>query len=161
MASKKPTILLIPGSFHPPSLWKGIQDPLHKAGYRTSTLPLLSNDQLPETKENITELEAEAIHGHVATLLDSGEDVLVVMHSYGGVPGTQGMKGLSKDERRKAGKPGGVVGLVYLCAFMLWEGARILEDCILARQDFLGKLRFDQSVSFRAFTLSTAVLSRF
>ena len=147
MTMSKPTILLIPGSFHPPELWKGVQDPLHGLGYQISTLPLLSNDQLPETHEDITQREATFIHQHVEKLLDGGQDVLVVMHSYGGVPGTEGLKGLGKIERKAASKPNGVVGLVYLCAFMLWEGARILEDCILARDDFMGKLQFDTTVS--------------
>lgn len=40
------------------------------------------------------------------------------MNSYGGFPGTEATKGLSKGEREKGGKEGGVVALVYLASFI-------------------------------------------
>jgi hypothetical protein len=40
------------------------------------------------------------------------------MNSYAGFPGTESSKGLSKTEREKEGKKGGIVALVYLAAFI-------------------------------------------
>lgn len=48
-----------------------------------------------------------------------GNDVLVIMHSYGGFPGGAACEGLLKTERVKRGQKGGVVGVVYVSAFAL------------------------------------------
>jgi hypothetical protein len=55
-------------------------------------------------------------------LLDSGTDILLVLHSYGGLPGAAAAKGLSKVEREKEGKQGGVVGLAFITALVAREG---------------------------------------
>lgn len=127
MSPSPPIILLIPGSFHPPELWSTIQDPLQLKGYKTSTTPLLSNGVLPQLHNDIRQREISAIHAHVLSLLDSGSDVLVVMHSYAGISGTDAMAGLSVQERKAGGKSNGVIGLVYLCAFMLAEGEGLFD----------------------------------
>jgi hypothetical protein len=44
------------------------------------------------------------------------------MHSAGGVTGSEGTINLSKSERQAAGKPGGVIRMVYLTAFANPEG---------------------------------------
>ena len=47
------------------------------------------------------------------------------MHSAGGVTGSEATKNLSKPARQQTGKPGGVVRMVYLCAFAAPEGASV------------------------------------
>ncbi len=37
-----------------------------------------------------------------------GKDIVLVVHSYGGVPGNEAVQGYSKAERQKQGKQGGV-----------------------------------------------------
>jgi hypothetical protein len=59
------------------------------------------------------------------TLLFVGNDVVVVVHSAGGVTGSEATKNLSKPERENAGKKGGVVRMVYLCAFAAPEGVGV------------------------------------
>jgi hypothetical protein len=51
----------------------------------------------------------------------------VVMHSYGGIPGSDAMKGLGRAERSGKGLKGGVVALVYICAWMLPEGKCVAD----------------------------------
>jgi hypothetical protein len=52
------------------------------------------------------------------------------MHSIGRVLGSPASKGLSKGEREKEGKQGGMVHLVYICALAaeeevsLWDATR-------------------------------------
>lgn len=48
------------------------------------------------------------------------------MHSYGGLPGATAAKGLSKSERKAAGKPGGIIGLIFICAFIAKDGQSLL-----------------------------------
>jgi pimeloyl-ACP methyl ester carboxylesterase len=47
-------------------------------------------------------------------LADQGKDVILIGHSYGGVPISQSPKGLVKEERKAQGKPGGIVRLAYM-----------------------------------------------
>lgn len=44
----------------------------------------------------------------------------MIMHSYGGVVGTDAIdEGMALSKCKNAGKPGGVIHLLYLCAFIL------------------------------------------
>lgn len=52
---------------------------------------------------------------------------MVCVHSYGGLPGSEATKGLSKEEREKDGKKGGVVKMCYICAFAATEGLSLFE----------------------------------
>jgi hypothetical protein len=53
--------------------------------------------------------------------LDQGQDVVLIMHSYSGVPGSASALGLSKTERAAQGKKGGVIGQIFYAA-MLQKG---------------------------------------
>lgn len=54
--------------------------------------------------------------------------MVLLMHSYGGSPGNGSAVGLSKEERERDGKKGGVVGLVFVSAYVAKEGQTIRED---------------------------------
>jgi hypothetical protein len=60
--------------------------------------------------------------------VDEGQDIVVVMLSYGGAVGTESCKGLGKAEKLKLTNPQerekvrGVIRLVYVSALMLSEG---------------------------------------
>ena len=58
------------------------------------------------------------ISDHVTGLADAGKDVLLITHSYGGTPATQTVQGLSKSERQRHGKDGGIVGLAYMTSLV-------------------------------------------
>lgn len=52
-------------------------------------------------------------------LVSQGKKVVVVMHSYGGIPGTESVKGRTRRDIAAQGKKGGVVALVYMAAFLI------------------------------------------
>jgi hypothetical protein len=54
----------------------------------------------------------------VERLADQEKNVLLIAHSYSGVPTTESVKGLSKNERKKNGKKGGIVHLGYITALV-------------------------------------------
>jgi hypothetical protein len=54
----------------------------------------------------------------VEGLANQDKDVLLISHSYGGVPMTQSVKGLSKKDRKKQDKKGGIVRLAYLTSLV-------------------------------------------
>lgn len=80
--------------------------------------------------------------------------MVLVMHSYGGIPGNGSAVGLSKKEREREDKKkkGGVVGLVLVSAYAAREGQTVRRD--LAPRDpklvekSLARLDIDVSLSF-------------
>lgn len=48
------------------------------------------------------------------------------MHSYGGCPGAMAAKGLSKAEMPAASRKGGIIGLIFICAFVAQEGQSLI-----------------------------------
>jgi hypothetical protein len=58
--------------------------------------------------------DVRAIRNLVAHYADSGRDVILVMHGYGGLPGAEALHGLGKAEREQRGLRGGVVRLVFI-----------------------------------------------
>lgn len=67
----------------------------------------------------------------------------MVMHSYAGNPGSGAAYGLSVEEREEAGLKGGVVGLIYMAAFMVPSGQSNAdtEPPPLIGMSFDGKVR--------------------
>jgi hypothetical protein len=57
--------------------------------------------------------DASVIAQEARNLADQGKDVILVGHSYSGVPMSQSTNGLGKEYRKAQGKPGGIVCLAY------------------------------------------------
>ena len=64
----------------------------------------------------------------IERLSDRGEDVVLVAHSYGGVVGTECVKGVTKSERQAQGKKGGVVRIVYLTSHVPGVGHSLTDE---------------------------------
>jgi len=120
-----PTILLVPGAWHSPTHYSTFLSALTTLGYPTVCERNPSCDSSsPHTPS--TADDASAIRALILTQLDAGHEVVVALHSYGGCPGGAAAKGLSKQERLAAGEPGGVIGLVFICAFVANEGDSLI-----------------------------------
>jgi hypothetical protein len=125
----KPTIVIIPGAWHSPVHYRLLTDALEEAKYSTlvSRLPSVNFDN-PRAVSVTTDTEFIR-DTMLLPLVNQGKDVLLVMHSYGGIPGSSAAHGISKRERQEKGKPGGVIGLAYIAATLAKEG-QSLEDVI-------------------------------
>lgn len=66
-----------------------------------------------------------AIRKAVLKELDAGKEVVVCSHSWGGIPTTNALDGLSISERVKEGKKGGVMKLAFLCSFVVPNGTSL------------------------------------
>lgn len=119
----KPAILLFPGSFVRPVLgYQPIIDHLTREGYEIKGLhppsvgpgPRQGRDGPAPTMYD----DAALIATEAEKLADEGKDVIVIGHSYGGVPVSQAPKDLSKDQRQAQGKPGGIVRLGYITSLV-------------------------------------------
>lgn len=126
MAGSHPSFLIVPGAWHQPEAYGTLVTSLRKAGYSAIVSSLPSCD--PQDPQKATcSADAEAIRKQILQLLeDEGKHVIVVCHSYGGIPGGGAALGLSKIARAKEGKQGGVTGLVFVSGFVVPEGSSLL-----------------------------------
>lgn len=118
----KPTILLVPGAWHTPAHYQPFLQRLQNAGYPTTSKQLPSVGATEPNKQTIAADTAFIREELLLPEIEQGKDVVLIMHSYGGCPGAAAAKGFSKAERTTAGKTGGIVGLVFMCAFVADEG---------------------------------------
>lgn len=122
MAMPKPTVLLIPGLWHTPEYFNALRIVLEKHSYETISRQLPSVD-CDDPSNHSAQSDADFIRSQLLLpLLDNHKRVVVVMHSYGGMPGSAAAYALSEEERSKEGLKGGVVGLVYIAAFVVPAG---------------------------------------
>jgi pimeloyl-ACP methyl ester carboxylesterase len=73
--------------------------------------------------------DAALVRGQLDQLLEEGKEVVLILHSYGGVVGTEAAAGLGLKARQKNGQTGGVIGLFYMAAFILAKGESLLSMC--------------------------------
>jgi pimeloyl-ACP methyl ester carboxylesterase len=122
----KPTFLLVPGAWHLPAYFDPLIDYLSSHGYFSVAVPLPSVNSSPA----VTSLQPDviAVADALTSLLDGGEDVVVVMHSYGGMVGTDAV---GKVVQELSTVPNGSHGnrstaklrrLVYVAAWVPLEG---------------------------------------
>lgn len=118
----KPTVVIVPGSFSPPEFYDKFVGQLSKHGYDGVAISLPSvGGKKPATMED----DAAAIAKVTSKLADEGKDVILVSHSYGGIPASESAKGLSRKERQESGKKGGISALLYVTALVVAEGASL------------------------------------
>ncbi|KAI0883619.1 alpha/beta-hydrolase [Annulohypoxylon maeteangense] len=115
-----PSILLIPGSFGIPEFYDNITEAVKAKGYEIKGLRLPSVGLKDEPRGIPPTLydDAAFIAKEVTVLADEGKDVMLIGHSYGGIAITQSTKGLTKGERQRQGKKGGIIRLSYITALV-------------------------------------------
>ncbi|PYH90963.1 alpha/beta-hydrolase [Aspergillus ellipticus CBS 707.79] len=116
------TIVFIPGAWITPALYQPFLEALAKTGYNVHYADYPSLDPMnPSTADCKT--DTEVLTKILHTLVEEeGQDVLLMMHSYAGMPGAGAACGLAKSERTQQNKPGGIVGLIFIAAFLVPEG---------------------------------------
>ena len=104
--SKNPAIALVTGAFHSPSHYQKVLTILENSKFEThcQALPCLNCDkpQVATAAKDVAYIRHESLQ----PLIEDGKEILLVMHSYGGIPGSAAAKGLSVVERREHGLKG-------------------------------------------------------
>ena len=118
-----PTIVIVPGASQSPLFYHPLADALKKYGFAVEIVKTPSVGASPGLKTY--DADVLAVRNTVTALVEKGDDVIVLMHSYGGVPGSAALKALGKEERRKDRKSGGVVRLMYVCSYALREAESV------------------------------------
>jgi pimeloyl-ACP methyl ester carboxylesterase len=161
----KPTIVIVPGSFSPASFYADLVDVLRSQGYDAMAETLQSSARSPLRQEKAATMEedAEQFHAIAEKLADQGKDVVLVTHSYGGIPGTECSKGLSKKERKAAGKSGGISQIIYVTSLVPTPGHSLRDlmgDLVPAfiNVEEVGPADLYRSRGFRKLTADTGRL---
>ncbi len=91
--STLPTIVFVPGAWHKPTYWSKVVTLLSSQGYKTLTpsLPSTEGDASTTLLDDIT-----AIRTAIISETSEGRDVVVVVHSFGSIPGASALRGLTK-----------------------------------------------------------------
>ncbi|KAI0023170.1 alpha/beta-hydrolase [Xylariomycetidae sp. FL0641] len=126
-----PTILLIQGSFQLPEVYSKLNSALVAEGYPVvqPALPSLTDHDDPDFPSRSLTDDVVAVQVELKRLVEQeGRDVLVAMHSYGGLVGSDAvLEELTASHRKEKGLPGGVIRLFFFAAFILKEGESVLE----------------------------------
>ncbi|KAL4940866.1 hypothetical protein BDV06DRAFT_230080 [Aspergillus oleicola] len=130
MSTERPSIVIVQGSFQTPLVYNDLLSGLRELGYSAHLPPLPScsdvdNDDFPT--RTLTD-DANAVAKIIEQLVKEGKLVVVVMHSYGGIVGSDAIpESLSYKARQARGQKGGVIHLFYFTAFLLEKGKSVLE----------------------------------
>ena len=85
--------------------------------------------QLPSSGNPVTShLEDTAVVRKAlqSLIVSEGKCVILVMHSYGGVAGTNAVSGLEATARMRNGEKGGVIHCLFLSAFLVPKGSSLI-----------------------------------
>ncbi|KAF6827091.1 hypothetical protein CMUS01_09151 [Colletotrichum musicola] len=143
MSAGKPTFVLAPGAWHKETCYAPLEKLLVERGYPVEAVAYPSVGAEPPVKGLAD--DAAAVRAVVEKYADEGREIVLVVHSYGGLVGANAVKGLGYKQRAKEGKKGGVITFVYLTAFVVPVGKSIKE--MLGGQ-FLPWMDFKEVSSF-------------
>lgn len=127
--SVNPAFILVPGAWHSADTWRkvvsGLQAQQHNA--IPITLPSTTGDPSAGLGEDV-----QAVRSAILTETTQGRDVVVVVHSYGGLVGESAIKGLTtrhdEDDSSSTGqKKGLVVGLALIATGFAMTGVSFIE----------------------------------
>lgn len=118
--SVKPALVLVPGAWHTSASLSSLIPLLKAEDYPVKAISLPSVGASPALPS--FDADVAAIRAAIIPLIEVNKQVILIMHSYAGMPGTEAVQGLGEAERTKDGKEGGVVRLIYLAAFIARAG---------------------------------------
>ena len=117
---EKPTLILVPGAWHSSSCYDKVIERLQQHGYSCQAVDLASvNPANPATDDADT--DARRISTAIGEVLSTGRDVLLVVHSYGGIPGSNAAYDF-KDR-----KSPGLTGIAMIASFIPQPKTSLME----------------------------------
>lgn len=127
----KPTIVFVQGSFQVPLVYQKLVKGLESSGYSVvcPTLPSCTGSDAPDFPTRTLIDDALNVRRELIRLVEyESKKVVVVMHSYGGLVGSEAVsEDLSYRWRRSQNQSGGVVHLFYYGAFILSKGQSVMS----------------------------------
>ncbi|RAL12359.1 alpha/beta hydrolase [Aspergillus homomorphus CBS 101889] len=114
MASSNPTLIFCPGAWYPPTAFESLAT--HFPGHTTHTVAFPSIQQATSVQD--LQPDIDALRTLVEQEVSAGKDVVVISHSWSGLPVNSALDGLSKTERQATGETRGVTKLIFISAFI-------------------------------------------
>ena len=123
----EPIIVLVHDMWHTPEHYRPYITALEQSAFRVYC-PLLStcNLSLPPGRRSVL-FDLDILSSLVIPLVAAGKKVIMVMHGYGGIIGSNVPENLSFDYRAARGRRGGVIHLLYMCAYILPSDRSMVE----------------------------------
>lgn len=125
MTSPNPTIVFVPGSWHTSACFGPVRDALHSRGWKTEAVDNPTVGAEPPVKR--LDDDANALRAVLERLAEQGDQIVLVVHSYGGMVGANAAKGLGYRQRQQQGLPGGIVMFMYMAAFVAPLGKSVKD----------------------------------
>ena len=125
MTVGQPIVVLIPGAFHAPVHYADLVAMLDQAGYPVMLLSLPSSNPKDPQGQSFIEDAAYIRDELLLPTLERGTNVLLVMHSYGGVPGSAAAEEVNRLYQTSPHIQGRILGLICISAFLLKEGTEV------------------------------------
>lgn len=127
MSAPKPTLFLVPGAWHPNTCFAPLSAQLAAAGFPTYLASLPSLNPVSPAADATCTADALSLQAQLLPIIQEGKEVVVVCHSYGGIPAGGAAAGLAKKDRAERNEKGGVLGLIYLSGFVVPEGVSLVQ----------------------------------
>lgn len=117
------SVVMVHGAWHVPEHYEDLVDHLKSQGFDTHCPRLpTAVDKLPVPETASMPHDTATVQSTIQGLVEKGKKIILLMHSYGGVVGTNSLNGLLWPQRQSQNLPGGVVGVVYMAAFVIPVG---------------------------------------
>lgn len=118
-SSQKPAIIIVHGAWSlPDPSYSPLKQQLEGLGYECY-LPHLRTSGGDEVRGQTWKSDVEVILDTARPLFERGREVVIVAHSYGGIPGGAATAGNGVAERAREGKAGGFRQIIYVAAFAI------------------------------------------
>lgn len=124
----RPVLVVAQGSFQKPMVYQQLCEKLREHGYVVKLPELPSCSDNPNISQFTLADDAQSVQRVVRELVDEGETVVVVCHSYGGLVGSEAIsEDLTYASRKTQGVSGGVIHMFLVASFLLPIGQSVLD----------------------------------
>lgn len=119
-SSSKPAIIIVHGAWSLPSpSYEPLKQQLEGLGYECYLPHLRTSGGDGDVRGQTWEADVKVILDTAQPLFDRGREVVIVAHSYGGIPAGAATSGNGVADRAREGKPGGFRQIIYVAAFAI------------------------------------------
>lgn len=118
------TIIFVPGAWHNPDCFDPVVQRLEALHYRTDKVHLPSVGPL----KHYLNFDADVvqIRSQIEESVNFGQNVVMLVHSYGSLPSNEAVRGLDLKSRQQRGLSGGVSHIFFCCSFVIEEGDSLI-----------------------------------
>ncbi|RGP79430.1 hypothetical protein FLONG3_2485 [Fusarium longipes] len=117
--TEKPAIVIVQGAWHRTVHYDTFAQSLTAKGYNVLQPNNVTAGEVEDIKGKTHRDDVKVIHDTIKPVIDKGKRIVLVCHSYGGIPGSAAVEGYQLHEREAKGLSGGIVHVVYVASFAL------------------------------------------